>query len=110
MTEAEMTDDFTQIRKSLNKVSLAYYFAEVVGRITHEGEQNIELFNLILSTLSKLKITKGLRKLRLDFIEKLLVLMGYWPEGKVLPDPDRKLEEVIERQIYSSRVGKRLSS
>ncbi len=108
MTEAEVIDDFKDIRKSLKKISLAYYFAEVIGRITHEGEPNDELFNLILATLTKLKSTKGLKKLRLDFVSKLLVLMGYWPGGKRLEDPDEKLEEVIERQIASFRVGKRM--
>ena len=40
MTEAEVIDDFKQIRTSLKKISLAYYLAEVIGRITHEGEGN----------------------------------------------------------------------
>jgi hypothetical protein len=50
-----------------------------------------------------------LKKLRLDFLNKLLIILGYWPQGKPIPDPDQKLEEVIERQVYSARVGKRLS-
>jgi DNA repair protein RecO (recombination protein O) len=110
VTGVEMIDDFKEIRASLNKISLAYYFAEVIGRITHEGEPNLELFNLILEYLNKLKTAKKLRSLRLIFILKLLTVLGYWPEGKILPDPDKKLEEVIERQIYSSRVGKRMVS
>ena len=40
------------------------------------------------------------------FVFKLLILLGFWPEGKVLPDIDKKLEEVIERQLTSPRVGK----
>jgi DNA repair protein RecO (recombination protein O) len=110
MTEAEVVDDFKTIRGSLKKVSLAYYLMEVVGRITHEGESNIELFNLLLSTLTKLVTAKELKSLRLDFVLKLLTLLGYWPKGVKLPDPDEKLEEVIERQIYSERVGKRMIS
>lgn len=108
MTEAEVVDDFKEIRKSLKKVSLAYYFSEVIGRITHEQEANVELFNLILGYLDELKTAKELRKLREDFLNELLVLMGYWPSGRKLEDPDEKLEEVIERQIYSKRVGKRM--
>jgi DNA repair protein RecO (recombination protein O) len=108
MTEAEVIEDFKEIRISLKKVSLAYYFAEVVGRITHEGEANSEIYNLILESFEKLKDAKELKKLRLDFVSKLLVTMGYWPLGKALQDPDKALEEVIERQISSSRVGKRM--
>ena len=108
MTEAEVIDDFKDIRKSLKKISLAYYFSEVIGRITHEQESNIELFHLILNYLSSLKTATELKKLREDFIGEILVLLGYWPADKKLSDPDEKLEEVIERQIYSVRVGKRM--
>lgn len=108
MTEAEIIDDFALVRKSLKRVSLAYYFCEVTGRITHEGEENSQLFNLLLQSFEKLKTEKYLRKLRLDFVHNLLVLMGYWPAGRKLSDPDAKLEEVIERQIASVRVGKRM--
>jgi len=108
MTEADIVDDFKEIRKSLSKVSLAYYFMEVIGKITHEQERNIELFDLILSSLNKLKTETKLKELRLDFILKLLTIMGYWPHGRKLPNPDEVLEEVIERQIYAERVGKRM--
>ncbi|KKU02477.1 MAG: repair protein RecO protein, partial [Candidatus Woesebacteria bacterium GW2011_GWE1_45_18] len=40
MTEAEIIENFAEIRKSLKKVALAYYFMEVVGRTTHEGEKH----------------------------------------------------------------------
>jgi len=108
MTEAEVVEDYKEVRESLRKVSLAYYLMEVVGRITREGEENSEVYNLLLDSLEKLKTAKMLKKLRLDFITDLLIILGYWPEGRVLLDPDGKLEEVIERQIYSKRVGKRM--
>lgn len=106
MTEAEVIDDFKEIRLSLKKISLAYYITEVIGRITHDQEVNIDLFNLIFDTFTKLKKSTKLKEVRLDFLLKLLVVTGYWPTGISLPNPDKKLEEVIERQIYSERVGK----
>jgi DNA repair protein RecO (recombination protein O) len=108
MTEADIADDFKEIRKSLAKVSLAYYFMEVVGKITHESEKNEELFDLILGSLNKLKSETKLKEMRLDFVLKLLIIMGYWPHGQKLANPDEALEEVIERQIYSERVGRRM--
>ncbi len=108
--EADITDDFKEIRKSLPKVSLAYYFMEVVGKITHENEKNRELFDLILESLNGLKGGSKLKQLRFNFIQRLLTIMGYWPEGQELTDPDTVLEEVIERQISSVRVGKRMLS
>lgn len=109
MTEAEVIEDFKEVRTSLKKISLAYYFSEVVGRITHEGESNTGLYNLILEYFNKLKTASKLKELRLKFTSELLVILGYWPEGKMLDNPDEQLEEVIERQISSVRVGKRLA-
>ena len=108
MTEVDIINDFSETRKSLAKISLAYYFMEVVGKITHEGEPNIDLFNLLLDFLSILSKTNSLKKLRMSFILKLLTLMGYWPEGKEMNDADMVLEEVIERKINSERVGRRV--
>lgn len=106
MTEAEVINNFKEIRKDLKKVSLAYYFCEVIGKITHDGEANFEVYDLLTASLEKLKDERELKRLRLDFVLRLLTLLGFWPKGKVLLDVDKKLEEVIERQINSVRVGK----
>lgn len=110
ITEAELQDNFENLRKSLKKISLTYYICEILGKITQEREANIELFNLLLSTLEKLKSTSELKKLRLSFIKELLIITGYWPRGVELENPDDKLEEVVERQVYSKRIGKIMSS
>lgn len=110
ITEAEVIEDFEDIRKNLKKISLAYYFSEVVGKITNDGEPHIDLYNLISNNLEELKMSTELKKLRLSFTLKLLVILGYWPAGQDLIDVDKKLEEVIERSLSSMRVGKILSS
>ena len=108
MTEAEVIEDFKEIRKTLRKISLAYYLMEATGRITHESEENVSVYNLLLKTLEQLKTTKLLKKLRLQFVTKLLIISGYWPKEKELTNPDEVLEEVTERAIYAERVGKRM--
>ncbi len=108
MTEAEVIDDFASIRLSLKKISLAYYFIEVLAKITHEGQANDDLFYLLLNFFKELKSTHNLKNLRIKFIHELLVLLGFWPAGKELNDPDGVLEEVIEKQISSIRVGRRI--
>lgn len=108
ITEAEIIDSFNAVRKNLKKVALAYYFMEVIGKMTHEHEPNRELFDLILEFMNRLKSQRKLKILRLDFVLRLLTLLGFWPKDKLLVNPDAKLEETIERQINSLRVGKRL--
>ncbi|MFC1625541.1 DNA repair protein RecO [Patescibacteria group bacterium] len=108
VTEAEIITHYKKIRKSLKKVSLAYYICEVIGKITKEGEENKKLFELIKDTLDNLEVQSELKLLRKEFLSELLVLLGYWPKGRPLENPDGVLEEVVERQINSIRVGKRV--
>ena len=110
MTEVEIIDNFSKIRKNLKKVALAYYFMEVIGKITSENEHNQKLFESVLKYLEALKYEFSLKELRLNFIHSILVDLGFWPKGKVLEDADAKLTEIMERNLNSIRVGKRMLS
>ncbi|MFZ5932912.1 MAG: DNA repair protein RecO [Patescibacteria group bacterium] len=107
ITEAEIIDNFQLVRKNLKKVALAYYFMEVAGRTTREGEPHYELYTNVLKNLDKLTTAKELKKLRKQFVYEVLTSLGFWPKGRVLLDPDAKLMEVMERNLATVRVGKR---
>ena len=106
ITEAEVINTFSRIRKNLKKVALAYYFMEVVGKTTQEEEKHKEVFDLILKYLQRTEKERGLKKIRLEFVQELLTTLGFWPKNKKIYDVDKTLEEVTERQINSKRVGK----
>lgn len=106
MTETETINDFAGVRVNLNKISLAYYFCEVVNKITHEDGHLSTVYSLLSTALEQLEQTKELKKLRMKFIYDLLTNMGYWPIGKKLLDADIVLDDVLERKINSVRVGK----
>lgn len=108
LTEVETLENYKKIRLSLKRTSLAYYFMEAVGRSTREGEEHHELFDLINHYLLRLEKENTLKQLKTDFIFSLLTTLGFWPRGKVLPNPEGKLEEIIERRLSSERVGKRM--
>ena len=108
MTEAETVNDYAGVRINLNKISLAYYFCEVVNKIIHEDEQQLSVFNLLSLVLEELEETTELKKLRLKFIYNLLTDMGYWPESEKIIDADIVLDDVLERKINSVRVGKKM--
>ncbi len=110
MTEVETIDDYKKVKGSVKKISLAYYLMEVVDKITHEGGENFELYRLLDTSMESLKKEVKLKKLRLEFVSNLLKILGFWPKEEILPFPDEKLEEVLERQISSVRVGKRILS
>lgn len=108
LTEVETLNNFEIVRRDLKKVSLAYFFCEVIGKITHEHERNDGIFELLLNYLERLQFETSLRSFRFDFILELLTITGFWPKEKALINPDEKLEEVIERNINSIRVGRKV--
>ena len=108
ITEAEIVDSFSDIKKNLKKVTVAYFFAEVTGRMTREGERHDEVYRDLKLYLESLRSDKSLKEIRIEYIRKILVSLGFWPDGTILPDPDRMLEEILERPQSSVRVGKRL--
>jgi DNA repair protein RecO (recombination protein O) len=108
--EAELVDSFALIRKDLKRASLAYYFVEVVGRIVQEEQRQEQVYHLLLDYLSKLKTQKNLKSFRLEFVNRLLVAVGFWPKSKKMQEADLVLESVLEREVNSKRVGKQIIS
>ena len=110
ITETEIVDSFPCIRKDLKKVAVAYYIMEVVGRVTSEDEKNEELYSLLTEYLDKLRSPTSLGNLRKNFVRDILTLIGFWPKDKPMENPDYVLEDVVEREMFSARVGKKLLS
>ncbi|MEK7536214.1 MAG: DNA repair protein RecO [Patescibacteria group bacterium] len=108
ITEVETIKDYSKVRSNLNKISLAYYFCEVVNKITHEDGHPSNVYGLLSTALEQLGHETELKKLRLKFIYDLLTNMGYWPVAKKLVEADIVLDDVIERKINSIRVGKKV--
>jgi len=110
ITEVEIINSFNHIRDSLDKVAVAYFFMEAVDKTTREDEPNDQLYKLTLNYLKKLITETKLKKLRMDFIRELLIIQGFWPKDRNMDDPDLVLSEVVERELFSKRVGKQLVS
>ena len=108
MTEVEMIDSFNGIRDDLKKISVAYFFMETVDKLTRDGEKNVDLYSQTLKYIRMLKTTNNLRSFREEFIRDTLVLLGFWPNDKPLKDPDGVLVDVVEREMSSVRVGKKI--
>jgi DNA repair protein RecO (recombination protein O) len=109
LTETEIVNTYPRIRKELGRVSLAYYFSEAIDKLTREEEKNTRIYDLLVNYLETLdKGEANLKKLRANFVVELLVELGFWPKDKVLTDHDKKIEEIVERQLSSRRVGEKL--
>jgi DNA repair protein RecO (recombination protein O) len=109
ITEVENINSYSKIRKSLKRMSVAYFIAETIGRITTEDEENQVLFLSVLNALSELETDVSLRRFRLEFTEELLKTLGYWPKSKKMDNPDKELETVLEKSLNTVRIGKIIS-
>lgn len=108
VTEAEVIDSFSDIKNNLRKVTVAYYFSEITSRMIREGEKHMEVYQNLRLFMERLRTGVSLKKIRKEYIFKILVSLGFWPEDKILIDPDRVIEEILERPQYSVRVGRKL--
>lgn len=108
VTEVEMIDSFSEIRSSLKKASVAYFFLEATNRLTQEGEKNEKLFLLVIEYLGCLGNANNLKNLRKKFIYEVLVLLGFWPRNKTMNNHDQVIEKIAEREMFSIRVGRKM--
>ncbi len=108
VTEVEILESFSEIRKDLKKVAVAYFFIEVVTRAMRDEEKNLEVYTLLLQYLIRLTQDDKLKALRRQFSIELAQELGFIPENQFVPDADEMIEAIIERKLGSVRVGKKL--
>ena len=80
VTQADTVDSFLPLRSDLDRLSYAYYFAELVDRFTEEGEENYTVFDLILRGFHWLEMTDQLARTARYFELRLLDALGYRPQ------------------------------
>ncbi len=108
MTESQLLEPYSDIRQNMPKVAVAYYMMETVRRLTEEEVPLPGYFGFVLNAMTKLQHTSKLRSFRKEFIRGSLVELGFWPKGKELDDPDGELEGIVEREMTTKRVGKKM--
>ena len=108
LTEVRTIDSYDEIRKDLRRVSIGYYFCEVIGKVTRDGETHQDIFGILEKYFEALKTSRNLKETRLSFIKEVLIDLGFWSSTQKMDNPDLVLEGIVERKINSSRVGKKM--
>ena len=86
LTSATIINSFSNLKKNLKKTGLAYYFAELVDKLTLEKERNEEVFDLLCQTFSvlnnnKFSIAQHSSHLIIQYCElNLLSFLGFRPQ------------------------------
>lgn len=94
ITEVELLSAWPKLKSDLEKVALAYQVAELANEFLVEGQENREVYDLILTTLREIEAGSKPEQALTIFKVKLLPALGFQPQldhcvrcGRELP-PD----------------------
>lgn len=107
ITEAQLISSFQLLRADLKKIAVAYFFCEVVKKISPEGEQNTTMYELLHEAFIMLSEAQNSKVVKDRFLWDILKDSGF-VEHKTKEDPQKILDQVLEQKLSSIRVGKML--
>ena len=121
ITEAQLVNTFSYLRKDLRKIGLVFKACESVDQLTGEKQVQKEVFNLLVAYFNDLNLSAGkadhqsktvrelLETVRTFEIE-LLQILGFLPKGKSLEkiETDRYIEKITEKKLKSRKFLSKL--
>lgn len=108
VTEVEVINAFSFLRKNLLKATIAYYFCELVDRLTPDEQENRQVFEILKNYLAKIKFVRPADLVR-EFEENLLQELGFGiPEDikKIRGSLRFYIEGIIEKKLNSPEIVK----
>ena len=106
ISEAQVLSSYKSWRKNLKKVGTAYYFCELVDRLTPDGQANRVVFELLRDFLGKIG-KESESELTRSFEEKLLIELGFGVPETLKKSPDSLkgyIESIIEKRLKSKKI------
>ncbi len=79
ISQADKIDNFTRIRGSIEKTTMAGFMMELVAQLMQAEDKNEDIFNLALSSLKELETNYNPEKITTIFKIKMLALSGFKP-------------------------------
>jgi DNA repair protein RecO (recombination protein O) len=106
LSEVEVFNSFSDWRTDLKAVGVAYYLCELVDKLTAEGQEHNQVFDLLKQSLSKLDEC-NYTNLVVSFEKELITELGFG-----IPDKLRNsrksiknyIEEITEKKITSPKI------
>jgi DNA repair protein RecO (recombination protein O) len=80
VTQAQTLEPFLRVRDDLDRLSYAYYFAEITDRFVEEEIEHSEVYELMLDALHWIETTDHLSRTARYFEMQLLDALGYRPQ------------------------------
>jgi DNA repair protein RecO (recombination protein O) len=80
VTQSQELHDYPRLRIELERISAAYYAAELIDRLTEEGDENHRAFWLVHTTLAALDTTERIDLVLRWYELQLLDSLGFRPQ------------------------------
>jgi len=103
ITQAEVLDSFESLRSDLSGIGLGSYIVELVDAVTYEEGSNLNLYELLITTLEALDSGKDQTIVTHFFELHLLGLVGFQPEFFICVECGKKITE--QDQYISGELG-----
>jgi len=102
LSQCELVNFFPEVRSSLDRLSYATYFVELLNYVTQLGDENFKLYELMLNCMELLSSNASPKRVSRIFEIRLLTLLGLMPRLKTCVNCDRVLEKGKARFSLSS--------
>ena len=93
LTEAMLIDNFSEIRKDLDKTRIAFQICDILDRLVAEEQKDDQVWGLLIESFESLKIKNcKLKIVYYFFLWNLLAILGYQPDLYQCAGCQKKLE------------------
>ena len=105
VTEAETINNFSNLRRNLNRVRIAYLLLELVDKLTAENQEHREVYALLCENLSQLNGNSASNNLIADFETQLLTWLGFGlPNHHDRASLEAHILTIIEKPLNSKKL------
>lgn len=111
LTEVESIETFSNLKKDLKKIGLAYHICELIDSLCAENQENAEIFNLLETSLKRLSKEKDSNLVIYEFELELLKLLGFYKHSESLLKINTQglIEQILERRLKTKQILPQLS-
>jgi len=104
LTEVATKESFATLKENLQTIGFAYHLCELVDGLCPEGQENIQVFDLLRSVLSDICHTTHLAERIHEFEVALLTTLGYWSSQSAELNTSYVIESILERKLKTARM------
>ncbi len=112
VTEATPIDVYQHLRQDLERVSMAYFYCELISVLLAEHQEHADVYLLLCTTLSNLDTQTGTLDPMVfrEFTLELLWTLGFLPRGQRLQGEKLQsfVENIAERRLRTPKLVRQL--